>query len=311
MAAAAESNDAEGDFQEAMGWGRWGFPLPPPSKWPPERGLRMARAAMQMGWQQEADSRPITQITHPDVVRDFIQSQPGLAETCRDYPRYLIAYAPQLTIRGFGGPYEDLIEDLYRRSVVQSEQRRDANDRAGSALTTDGRHPGCDAECALRDPECGRYGAAHLACGFVQGNWVASGPPVIHYSRIDYAAWLLSDASRWLPTPVRETLTRGMAEWRPAWVWTQRERRAIEEFDFEDQAFTGEFSDWLDVAKPGDKPAAGSAANLDVIHRLQFSSTLLKLPEDGATLAARLVAPEFLGVHLATRTTKPGARRRR
>ena len=220
VAAAAESNDAEGDFQEAMGWGRWGFPLPPPSKWPPERGLRMARAATQMGWQQEADSRPITQITHPDVVHEFIQSQPGLAETCRDYPRYLIAYAPQLTIRGFGGPYEALIEDLYRRSVLRSEQRRGANDRAGSALTTDGRHPGCDDEYALRDPECGTYGAAHLACGFVQGNWVASGPPVIHYSHIDYAAWLLSDTSRWLPTSIRETLTRGMAEW-PAWVWNR------------------------------------------------------------------------------------------
>jgi hypothetical protein len=38
VAAAAESNDMEGDFQEPMGWGRWGFPLPERSKVPTERG---------------------------------------------------------------------------------------------------------------------------------------------------------------------------------------------------------------------------------------------------------------------------------
>ena len=38
------SNDSEGTFQEAMGWGRWGFPLPERSKVPAERGERLAWA---------------------------------------------------------------------------------------------------------------------------------------------------------------------------------------------------------------------------------------------------------------------------
>jgi TIR domain len=44
-------NDAEGTFQEAMGWGRWGFPLPDKSEDPDDRGWRLAWAAAQMIWQ--------------------------------------------------------------------------------------------------------------------------------------------------------------------------------------------------------------------------------------------------------------------
>lgn len=82
VAAASESNDLEGGFQEPMGWGRWGFPLPERSKVPEDRGWRMACAAMQMTWQEAAESRPITQITHPDLVHEFIGSQPvGVGRT--------------------------------------------------------------------------------------------------------------------------------------------------------------------------------------------------------------------------------------
>ncbi len=288
---------------KAMGWGRWGFPLPPSSNAPSGRGLRMAQAAAQMDWQREAEAQPITQITHPKDVHDFIQSHPVLADTCHVYPRYLIAYAPQLTVRGYGGPFEEVIEAMYRRSVTQSERKRAANDPAGSGLTADGRHPGCDDEFVLRDPEFGMYGPAHIACGFVQGNSVASGPPVQYYAYIEYLAWMLSEASCWLPAPVRERLTLGMAEW-PVWAWTEYEGRLIEEFGFEDQPFTGKFGAWLNKARLGDVPSLGSAAAMDVNHRMQFSSTLLKLPEDGATLAERFLAPEFLGVHLLARSRR-------
>jgi hypothetical protein len=137
VAAASESNDMEGGFQEAMGWGRWGFPLPEFSTDPAERGWRLAHAAMQMMWQREADALPITQITKPEEIHSFIESQPGLAEACSHYVPYLISYAPQLVIRTFGGKYEDEIESRYRRSVQACQNRRDNGDSFGSALTTD------------------------------------------------------------------------------------------------------------------------------------------------------------------------------
>src|SRR4051794_9684909 len=97
--------------------GGWGFPLPWAESDPLDRGWRIARAALQEAWKEEADRRPITQITPPQIVHEFIAAQPGLAETCRENLRYLLAYAPQLVVRGFGGEFEDTIEDAYQRSL--------------------------------------------------------------------------------------------------------------------------------------------------------------------------------------------------
>ena len=151
VAAAAESNEMEGGFQEPMGWGRWGFPLPAAERDPAQRGWRLASAALQMNWQQEAERRPITQVTHPDIVHKFIRSQPGLLEACHDYVRYLIAYAPQLVIPGFGGEFEDAIQTLYRQSVEGGERRRAAGDRGGTALKLTASHRGVmtNMHCAI------------------------------------------------------------------------------------------------------------------------------------------------------------------
>lgn len=303
VAAVAESNDLEGGFQEPMGWGRWGFPLPPPATEPAQRGWRLAWAAMQMAWQQEADERPITQVTRPELVHEFISSQPGLAETCHDYVRYLIAYAPQLVIRGFGGPFEDEIDALYKRSAEIAEHRRATGDRHGTALTTDGRPPGCDHEYVLRDPEFGCYEAAHVACGFVQGNYVANGPPVMYYDHIDYVAWLLSAESMWLPVEIRKILTRGMAEW-GVWPWRSNERRAIERFDFEETSFTGAFAEALDCAGAGREFTPVAEAYRDLVHRLSFSAQLLRLPEDGESLASRLLSPNFINHYFKQKTVR-------
>jgi len=308
VAAASESNDMEGGWQEPMGWGRWGFPLPPLSKSPNDRGWRLARAAMQMAWRQEADGRPITQITRPELVRDFIASQPGLHETCAEYVHYLIAYAPQLVIRGFGGPYEEDIDEMYQRSVVQYDQRRANNDRFGSGLTTDGRAPGCDEDFALRDPEFGMYEAPHLACGFVQGSNVANGPPVRYYAYIDYAAWLLSEDSGWLPTPIREVLTRGMAGW-GVWPWRPYERDVVEDFGFEEQPFTGKFADALHRARTRRTLRPGHDARRDLEHRLTFSARLLQLPETGEELASRLLTTDFLDAYYAKKAERAARRK--
>lgn len=298
VAAASESNEMEGGFQEAMGWGRWGFPLPERSKLPAERGWRMAHAAMQMVWQQEADSRPITQITPPEQVHNFIASYPGLDEACADNLHYLISYAPQIVIRGFGGRYEQSIESWYQQSLEACMRRRANNNKSGSALTTDRWSPSCDDEFALRDPEFGKYEAAIVACGFVQGNNVASGPPVTYYSNIDYIAWLFSDESKWLPLPVRDVLTRGMAEW-GAWLWHSRERRAIEDFGFEDQSFTGTLARALYSSDTRAEFRISDDERRDLEHRLTFSCSLLRLPEDGAELSARILGSNFLDLYFA------------
>jgi hypothetical protein len=308
VAAAAEANDMEGSWQEPMGWGRWGFPLPPFSAMPAERGWRLARAALQIAWREEAESRPITQITEPAVVHDFIASQPGLHEACADYTCYLVTYSPQLVIRGFGGP-EDAIEEMYRRTVEEGERRRANNDRSGSGLTTDGRAPGCHEDFALRDPEFGRYEASSLACGFVMGNNVANGPPVQHYATVEYAAWLLSEQSAWLPGPIRETLTRGIAGW-GVWPWRAGEWRVVEDFGFEEQPFTGRFDTALRRAKARKTLRLGTEARRDLEHRMAFSTRLLGLPEDADTLAARLLG-DFLDDFYAGKEERAERRSRR
>ena len=300
VAANAESNDMEGDFQEPMGWGRWGFPLPERSEVPSQRGWRMACAAMQMSWRQEANSRPITQVTPPELVHEFIASQPGLDTTCAENLPYLISYAPQLVIRGFGGVYEEDIEAAYQRSRAACMLRRESDSRFGTALTTDSRSPACDHEFALRDPDFGKYDAPHVACGFVQGNYIASGPPVIFYSHIDYVAWLLSDESRWLSAQIRDLLTRGMAEW-GVWLWDSRERRAIEDFGFEDQVFTGEFADALYKSNTCSALRLSDDARRDLEHRLTFSASLLELPEDGVELSSRMLDSNFLDLYYSGR----------
>lgn len=108
------SNDSEGTFQEAMGWGRWGFPLPPRGSDPSVRGERLARAAMQMHWQSKAETLGISQITHPDKVLEFIESEPGLMKACFENLHYLSAYAPQITIKGFGGEFESEFDAWYQ-----------------------------------------------------------------------------------------------------------------------------------------------------------------------------------------------------
>jgi hypothetical protein len=253
----------------------------------------MAKAAMQMMWQREANTLPITQITPPELVHEFIASQPGLDITCADKLAYLISYAPQLVIRGFGGAYEEDIESAYQRSRAARLVQRNSDSSAGTALTTDGRSPACDDEFALRDPEFGKYDAAHVACGFVQGNYVANGPPVIYYSHIDYTAWLLSDESKWLPVPIRSILTHGMAEW-GVWPWESRETRAIEHFGFQDRCFTGKFADALYESDARSTLSLNDDARRDLEHRLGFSASLLRLPENGTELASRILEEDFL-----------------
>ncbi len=282
VAAFAESNDAEGGFQEAMGWGRWGFPLPPKSSAPRERGNRLAWAAMQMRWQEDADRLRITQITPPQEVLDFILERPALESSGHFgelFLRYLLASAPQLAIRGMGGEYEDEIEAYYQSTL-----------RPSSA------DPGrlvCAEDVALRGPlEEGAVSWSSVACNYIQGD--IGGPPVFTYEIFDYVSWLLSSASSWMPEDIRAGLLRGIAEW-SVWPWdTLRMPRTEVPFDHADKPFTGEFRAAARKARSLQTLRLSRAAKADLRDRIDLSVRLLELPESGEELESRFLDSPFL-----------------
>lgn len=299
VAAYAESNEMEGGWQEAMGWGRWGFPLPPESRDPEARGWRIARAAMQVRWQDEATWIPITQVTPPDEVHAFIESHSDLEEVCHENLHYLISYAPQLTIPGFGGRFEAAIDAYHEQSIERAKAYLEVDDTLGTALTTNRLSPTCDEDLALHDPDFGRYKPAMLACTFVQGSGVANGPPVMYFQHIDYAAWLFSEQSGWLPPRIRAVLTQGMSEW-PVWLWDAHDRRA-ELAGFQSTGSTGRLAADLRKARSIEKLKLSSAAHADAVERLSFSASRLGLPESGEELAGSLLDSSFLGGYFAER----------
>lgn len=295
----SDSNPVEDTFQSSSGWRRWGFPLPPKSEDPDDRGWRLAVAGMQRRWRQDADAQPITQITRPEHVHEFITRHPALADTCHDHLHYLVAYAPQLTIRGFGGEFEDELEAVYRRDRRRSMRARARGSLSGSGLTTDRQAPTVDEDLALRDRAFGNYEPAHVACGYVQGNNPVAGPEVSYYENVEYIAWLLSDESRWLPDRIRAFLRRGMAEW-SVWPWHEHDG-ALAGFGFIATPSTGALSSALLTARSFRTFRFNSIARADLNHRLTFSATLLKLPESGDVLARRFIDAGFLEAFYSSR----------
>lgn len=97
-------------------WDRWSFPLPPKSDDPEEWGERLAWAAMQMAWIDTAVHIPISVVSPPNLVLDFVTSHPGLLEVCQQYPLLTAEYAPQLTIPNFGGDLEETFEAAFLKS---------------------------------------------------------------------------------------------------------------------------------------------------------------------------------------------------
>lgn len=171
---------------------RWGFPMPFGMA-PEEQGRRLAQAVLRDGWKWEADNRPITQLTEPDVVHEFIEEMPGLLSTCDEYPEYLAAYAPQLLIPGFGGRFEEAFDQLLRQANTSNDLM------SWHRESYEGLRP------------------SFLTCAFVQGELM--GPQVRFYDHIDYFFWALSDESRWLPDNARNLLIEGFVGWQ-VWVPT-------------------------------------------------------------------------------------------
>ena len=193
-------------------WGRWSFPLPPRDESAEDWGYRLAMTAMQIEWTREADAIPISPVSRPEVVLDFIQRMPGLRETCEDIPRLAAEYAPQLTIPGLGGFLEASFEDQFTSSIAKR-----AGTTGGEALTTNQKSPECDEEWALRSPSFGGYKPSSVASSYFSGGMF--GPQVSPFKHADHLFWLLSDDSDWLPSPIRTCLIEGLRKW-TVWDWT-------------------------------------------------------------------------------------------
>jgi hypothetical protein len=245
---------------------------------------------MQMLWQQEAERQRLSQVSSPEQVLEFIRSQPGLAVTCEDYLPYLAAYAPQLTIRGCGGEFEELFEDWYRNSIKGNRTRRAKGDNTGGALTKNGLAPKTEELLALRDPSFGDYSPALIACHFVQGDIM--GPPVRVYETIDYVTWFLSDRSSWMPTRIRRFLIEGLKEW-AVWQWHQP-ANDIRSLGVKENPIYGSLLVEMDKAKSWPRFKLSENALHDIEARMQASATVLKLKESGATLAKHFLEERFI-----------------
>jgi hypothetical protein len=196
---------------EASCWGRWTFPLIGYGYRGKERGEWLAWTAMQMRWEEEADKKRITQITKPKEVLKFINSMPGLEYICHTYPLILANYAPQLTIKGLSGEFEEDFDYILKKSVQNQNRERKNKSSSGIALTTNHLPPACDREIALRHPSFGDYGSPYVACQFVQGE--LGGPQIKYYEIFEYLVWFLSSDSAWIPDKIHNFLIDGMKKW--------------------------------------------------------------------------------------------------
>ena len=284
------SNSVEETFQEPMGWGRWGFPLPAKGERPLEKGQRLAWAAMQMLWEKEAETRRISQITHPKIVLEFIASVPGLAETCHKYFPYLATYAPQLTIRDLGGEFEEDFEGWYQNTIKEQEKCRQASMSAGAGLTTNGLPPACDEHLALRHPAFCGYRPSIVACTFVQGDMM--GPPVKVYETIDYIVWFLSEQSSWMPRNVHQFLLEGLKDW-AVWCWGEY---TLNDYDygFEPNSSTGSLSHALHHARNFNTFKLTKKCTVDIETRFNHTVTLFGLKESPNILAELFVEAGFI-----------------
>jgi len=277
----------------------WGFPLPASKG----RGLTLAFAAMQMTWQEKNEYNPISQITHPEEVLNFIQTEPGLKEMCLDHLESLAAYVPQLTLRGFSGPFDEEFEKAYQKSVAKYEKQRYAQPESGTALTTNHLPPACDEVWAWRHPTFGDYRAINMACNFVQGELFGEHTKV--YEIFDYLVWCLSNDSKWFPEEAKRFLISGFKQWN-SWSWDKYEVDNIES-DLSSFNSAGElFIKMFYASSPQRKSPfklTKSCYN-DIQGRITISCERLKLTDSVQDLLDRFLAEGFIEAWIKSERTK-------
>lgn len=252
-------------------WGRWSFPLPQKSDEPSVWGERLGWAYMQMQWVEDAENAHISPLTHYLEVQEFINRNPGLFETCQEFPSLLVEWAPQLTIPGFEGNLLEAIEDAYQASCRKQRELTMRSPSSGTALTTNGVAPECDEDFALRHPNFGGYESVHVADAYFHGGMF--GPTVSPYEEADHLFGLLSASSNWLPESIKEKLIDGVSS-RNRWLWGY-----IGSDKGGDWLHCGDLSDEVvDLIEKKRKVLSKTAVS-DLESRIALSIEELRLPE--------------------------------
>jgi hypothetical protein len=212
---------------------------------------------------------------------------------CFAHLESLAAYAPQITLRGFSGPFEEDFEIAYRRSIVEHQKRRDAQSRAGTGLTKNRLPPACDEIWAWRHPTFGDYNASIIACNFVQGELF--GPQTRVYEIFDYLVWCLSEGSKWFPEEAKRFLVSGFREW-SAWPWHQYEIDNIESdvshFTSAGELFNRMFYASFTKRKTAFKPT--KRCHNDIQGRITITRERLGLIDTVQDLVDRFLAEQFI-----------------
>jgi hypothetical protein len=264
----------EGTFQEASGWGWWGFPLPPLGDDVETRGQRIAWAAMMHAWKRNAVTKGITACTQPSEVIAFIESEPGLAEIAARHLDYLLYYVPQLGLPTQGGFLEEALSEVF------SESRRNMSDRPRQMS------PGW----LLRDKNYfGLTGTDVFSRYFWSMDAAATSPEADALAWIDIACWLSSTKSEWLPRRLRSAFTKGIQSTRhltiripqlDAYPWDVRSSREWQEVIYH-------------VNERSKIDFVESAYAL-LSDRIEQSRDILKLPESTPVLLAAVRSTRVL-----------------
>jgi hypothetical protein len=272
-------------------WGRWSFPLPDDLT-PEGRGKRIAWAAMQLAWSEAATKSRISQISSPTDVLEFICSYPGLREVCHTYPDFLAAYAPQLTIPGLSGEFEEDFDRVFEDS--KREYRRYLETRTGTGLTVKGEPPCCSEFIALRDPGFADFRPSFVAGSYFQGE--LNGPPNRVYENMDYIVWLLSCQGSWIPPKVRAFLLDGMKCW-SIWPWAD-DFKEDKEFGLLKYEGMGALLESLLECQFSGSDSLCPLVLDDIIQRIAASIELLKLPEGAEELTQRFLKVGFIEAYI-------------
>lgn len=263
---------------EDSAWYRWSFPLPEKGREPQKWGERLGWAAMQMNWVKTAEKVPISPLTPADQVLKFISSHPGLQEICMLFPSLLAEYAPQLTIRGFGGPFEEIFEKEYRKSCTR--------------LTRNKADHTCDEEWILRHPTYGNFEPDEIAFRYFHSGLF--GPHVSPYEDADHVFWLLSSASSWLPKEIHTLLLNG-AKSGIVWPW----------FSIPEVVPKNRWKTCGELARAIQTPMYKrgkfrwtSKAKDDALKRISVSAKKLHLTETPQEIFKRFVASRFPEYHI-------------
>lgn len=267
----------------------WGFSLP----YSEGRSVTLAFAAMQISWQAKDQENPISQITSPKNVLDFIEAEPGLKETCFRQLTSLAAYTPQLTLPGFGGLFEEKFEAAYQASVDEGQKERNEKSSSGTALTINNLPPVCSSIWALRHPNFGDYKARHIVGNFVQGQLMGEHTRI--YEIFDYLIWFLSDASDWFPNKAKKFLIKGFKEWQ-SWSWDLYHIDGIETdlSKFHSAGFL--FEKMFDSASPKRKTKFKLTKKCinDIQGRITIAVEHLGLPDNTQDLLDKFIAEQFI-----------------